>query len=1478
MSFRHLFLLFLFLLGGPVCRGLADAPPAEWGVFQTPIKTTDFDLRKFAEWMDGSEKAIEGENGQPATRSPEYGVWTQDRLMAPRGLRFGISKIPGRRSLRVGLVRSIPVGAILVTGNVQVSVLRQDAAYPGNLDDDSQWLSGVRMQDGKITSDEGKNDHEVVLWVFPPDTQTRALRFTHSAQANDSNYQGMLNSAYVMPGRFSNLAGEAIAATSSSPEKANRINDGIESRGETWDNIRGRTGERANVVSAQDPEWIMLVWPHAVTLRGLGFLVPGFSTADVQVYTGPETTHPRDATENDWKTLTTASVQLNAALTALDTGLDWLDFGKDITTRAVRVLITAPIPDENLGWHWTGDGLHEKRVWLSEMLALKDLGTQPLAPLAATASQTVPHPPIPVHFTLPEDGDVTLVIEDASGKRVRNLVSQAPFPKGENTAWWDGTDDLGRDVAAANHGLYFIPPNFVIPGSYTVRGLWHKPLDLRYEFAIYAPGDPPWPTTDPSGGWMTSHTPASCAVFIPGTKAPGGQPLIGIGAYVSEGGSAFSWLNLDGKKIGGRGWIGGAWTGAQYVAGDFGPESEPNVAAYVGAVVLGNKKYGVNGKIEVRLTKLTTLVAGGDKPVLKQEILLDPPPTPPAGTVSGTTIPQTADYLGGLAAYNGMLVISETALNKLVFIDAKAGEITGEAPLSDPRALAFDSQGRLLVLSGQTLLRYPAGASASNLPAPETLVTGLEQPRGITLDTAGRIYIADQGNSQQVKAFSPDGKPLGVYGKPGAPKAGPYDPLHMNHPKGIAVDSNGRLWVTEDDFQPKRVSAWNPDGTLWKAWYGGPQYGGGGILDSKQIGAFLYNGMEFQLDWQKGSYRLSRIFYRTGEENLQLAFRSAPPEAPVYFNGKRYLSDCYDSNATGGQGSAFLFLDKGDGGAVVPVAGAGRAGEWPILKTDAFKALWPQGLDPLGNNLKNAAFFIWSDLNGDGQVQPEEVKIIAGNSGGITVGDDGSFLVSHLGPDPDHQHATRFKPVRFTEQGAPVYDIASGEALAPAQFPGGDGGDQLLAGTDGWLVMTSAPPPFSKLGLGGAKNGIPAWSYPSLWPGLHPSHNAAVPTEPGMLVGTTRLLGDLVTSKGSEAGPLFFINSNQGNIYAFTQDGLFVANLFGDFRQVPYWEMPAPARGMRVNDLSLGGENFFPSVAQTSEGQVYLNTGATMSIVRVNNLDTIRMIAPFPLQITAEDLKKAQGFVMAREAIRQAEQGSGVLAVAIGGSAPAVDGNLDDWGHAQWAPIDHRGTAAWFNSDAKPWDVDGAVAVANGKLYAAWKTGDPKLIQNAGDIPNALFKSGGALDLMIGADPTAKPNRPAPVAGDERLLVSLVGGKKRALLYRAVVAGTAEKDKVPFNAPWHGITLDRVDDVSDQVELAADKAGNYEIAVPLSVFGLKPQAGMRIKGDIGILRGDGKQTTQRIYWANKATAMVSDVPSEAELTPALWGTWEFDQK
>ena len=123
-----------------------------------------------------------------------------------------------------------------------------------------------------------------------------------------------------------------------------------------------------------------------------------------------------------------------------------------------------------------------------------------------------------------------------------------------------------------------------------------------------------------------------------------------------------------------------------------------------------------------------------------------------------------------------------------------------------------------------------------------------------------------------------------------------------------------------------------------------------------------------------------------------------------------------------------------------------------------------------------------------------------------------------------------------------------------------------------------------------------------------------------------------------------------------------------------------------------------------------------------------------------------------------------------------------------------------------------------------------------------------------------------------RLLVTLVNNKPRALLYRARVPGTTQA--VRFSSPWRTITFDAVEDITSSVTLAAAGDGNFEVSVPLAGLGWRPQPGQSYKADLGVLRGDGRQTTQRVYWSNKATAITAHVPSEAELTPRLWGLWK----
>jgi hypothetical protein len=102
---------------------------------------------------------------------------------------------------------------------------------------------------------------------------------------------------------------------------------------------------------------------------------------------------------------------------------------------------------------------------------------------------------------------------------------------------------------------------------------------------------------------------------------------------------------------------------------------------------------------------------------------------------------------------------------------------------------------------------------------------------------------------------------------------------------------------------------------------------------------------------------------------------------------------------------------------------------------------------------------------------------------------------------------------------------------------------------------------------------------------------------------------------------------------------------------------------------------------------------------------------------------------------------------------------------------------------------------------------------------------------------------------------------------------------VLFESPLRSLRFDDVEEVSSSVQVAiGTKAasnvgtGDFEVSIPLRVLGLSPLPGESFRGDIGLLRGDGLRTTQRVYWSNKATGLVSDIPSEASLTPQFWGT------
>ncbi len=1387
------------------------------------------DPANFAQSVAGKES--------PNATGPQVVVWTQKTKPDFRGIKFGEDLQAGMRHLRIGFIKPVAIGSVLVSGGGTLSVLKTSSAYPGDLSDDSQWQPAERLINGAASHTEVPAG-DYALWLLPPGTETRALRFSHAPAPGDREMAGVLGGLWVLPERLGNVAPQALVQSRARDDVSAKIVD--ESGNKTWQAWDNGEQGAALPLSPEHPEVVTLIWPTSVHLNGLCLLWAGFAAIEIDTSTGPDNLSLQDAPESSWQHIATKTGI--DPLYPLPLGPHWITFEKPTQTRALRLRILAGTKSTHS--HLDSKVKDGRRAWLGEVMALAPLKEDATLASLVLPKATEEPPPIPVKFTLPEAGLVTLVIEDAQHHRVRNLVSESPFPAGENTAWWDGSDDLLRDPEAAKHGVYNIPTRPVAPGTYIVRGLWRKPVELHYEFSIYNAGKPAWTTADNTGCWLTTHTPPTSMATIPASKTADGKPLVIMGAYVAEGGHGLQWLHEDGTKIGGQHWVGGTWTGAPTLAVDLGSNAIADHACYVGSVWDG----------ELRLTAKSRTLE--DKPVFKEQLGADPRIKQPKDGVKPSEL-QGFDggdkiyVLAGIAAHDGVLACSMIRQNELLFIDAKAGKILRREKIENPRGLTFDANGRLLVLSGTKLLRLDlANAKTEALSS-----SGLEDPRHITLASSGEIFITDRGTSHQVKVFSAKGEFVRTIGIAGAPALGKYNPKHMNNPNGLALDSQGHIWVAESDNYPRRVSVWSDKGTLERTFYGPTEYGGGGVLDPQDATKFFYKGMEFALDWKSGTDSLQRVFARP-DPLMEAHGGHFSPDYPLYSHGKRYFTSCYTHNPTGGDNAAFLWRDDGESAKLV--AGIGDAHYFQILRTPEFRSLWPTGTKPEEENPspeKHAAF-IWSDINDDGRPQPNEVKMTKEVLRGITVMNDLSFIAARFG-----DKTARFAPAKISSTGVPEYNLQP-ELLGPAGgTPPSSGGNQALTEND-WTITTNAAAPFSPHGIGGMFKGEPRWSYPSAWPGLHASHEAAIPDRPGMVVGHTRLLGGFVQGR---AGPMFCINGNMGNMYLFTADGLFVATLFHDIRLRPNWAAPVATRNMDVTNVSLHDENFWPSMTQTPDGKIFLIDGGRTSLVRVDGLDSIQRLPDQTLEVTPADLDKSRAWFARAEAARQQARGSGTLSVVIRQQPPVVDGKLDDWpATTDWASIDRRGIKANFNSNSRPYEVSAAVSLSGDKLYAAWRTTEKDLLSNSGETPNALFKTGGCLDLMLQADT------------DQRLLITLVKGKPRAILYRLKVPGTTQP--IAFGSPWRSIHIDVVEDVTDRLSFATDTTGNFEISLPLETLHWQPKPGDTARADLGVLRGSNGQTTQRIYWSNKATAITADVPSEAELTPQLWGKWKIIQE
>ncbi|EAQ81697.1 FlgD immunoglobulin-like domain containing protein [Blastopirellula marina] len=1095
-----------------------------------------------------------------------------------------------------------------------------------------------------------------------------------------------------------------------------------------------------------------------------------------------------------------------------------------------QVPISALVDSEE-GWHeirwgaaltWNGAGEQRERLGhVDHRATFRPLSTNPSDWAALSFAEyqrrvSEQRNEIWVEFEQPMDGKATIVVEDDQGNRIRNLIAGKATSAGKHRVAWDGLDERGR---------------LVPPGKYHWRGVSHPGLKPDY-LMNFANGDEP--TFQPWGpNHSTIHDVTSNGKYV------------FFAAPVTEGGWALIALDAEGNWVQGYEHQHGLGINHDAIAAD----DRYLYCAQDGFTWGGTR--GIDFKSDQwqstwNLSLVRYDIKSGkmvDFPGKKRHLIIDEMQVGP-----GSKNAALEGYnLGGLAVHDGQIYVGSRQHNAVLVLDAESGKLMKKIPVQGPRMIAAADDVFVAADRGVIRLRdQKLIVPAANLDL-----------AGIAIASNGDILVSDR-HSHQIHRFDSAGKFVTKIGSPGGPYAGKYDPSRIVDPEGIDFGPDGKLWVTEDRWSPKRIHAWDlkKNQVVYEK-FGVPHYGGTGAgFDPQSHRQWVGLGCRWELDFDKKSARPTHILaiddahfehyhplnYRIVREQgrtFLISFGKITIISEVHSDGS--IQDCAALSDT----HHFSY---------------GCNWEPPQAYIDAYYERWPEDRknERVGQKGDGKPYaqkgpgVLWIDRNNDGETQQEEFEFTdkSVNFGGSSWGHRqlGLSMKAPLVIDGQTKIAT-LAPSGFTNDGVPNYPTLA-EAVANAAdiaLTPGHNRNNAASYDDrfGRFVINSDP----EMNAYDA-SGKHLWSFANQWSGVHGSHKAPLP-EPGVMQGTLFFLG---MASFDDQADVFMLNGNHGRCFLMTSDGLYLDEMFSDVR-ISYVN----------NAYRLGGEIFGGYFGRSEEnGQYYVQIGhGSYRLFGISGINqAVRISGELTVSKQQADAAEQKNL---RLLVETKQDKHAVIAMAQ--TPPTIDGDLKDW---KESPV-----VRWDQQGKFPVEMFGSWDEQN--LYLAYRVEDGSPFVNEGRRWNTLFATGDSVDFQFAADPQANPRRNSPVPGDKRLMIAPFESKPTAVLYEH--RKPDGQNPIEFTSPWRGEQVDNVEQLAD-AEIAVKKSrGGYsvEVKVPLAALGWKITPGTTYRGDFGVTFGDptGHETQLRSYWANPSTMLVDDIPGEIMLHPIMWGEIEF---